>query len=304
MQNENLVIMKNDSLALGFFDGIHKGHAEVLRYTKSFAEHNGGHFYATTFADEISDFTSKSNKFLTPLDRRIANLKSFGAIPVTLPSDSAFFEMSPQEFIRYLIEKFSPSCVVCGENFRFGKNRSGNVEVLECELKDYGIEFKTFPLYKTESGETVSTTFIKNLIKNNDFAAAEQLMVYPYTVGGITKRCTQTGSAMGFPTANIIPNPIQFLPDLGVYAGIVETEDGVKKSIINVGCRPTFGDDTTKIECHYIEDNSGKEYYGQKITVRFVAKIRDIIKFNSSVELAEQLNKDKETAKCYLRGEK
>lgn len=304
MQNENLVAMKNDSLALGFFDGIHKGHAEVLRYAKIFAEKNGGKFYATTFADEISEFTSKSNKFLTPHETRIDNLKSFGAIPVTLPSDSTFFETSPQEFINYIVEKFHPSCVVCGENYRFGKNRSGNVKILEEGLKDFGIEFKTFPLYKTESGETVSTTFIKNLIKNNDFAAAEQLMVYPYTVGGIIKKCTQTGTAMGFPTANIIPDPMQFLPDFGVYAGIVDTEDGIKKSIINVGCRPTFGDDTVKIECHYIEDNSGKEYYGQKITVRFVAKIREIVKFGSAEELSEQLNKDKETAKSYLRGEK
>ncbi len=296
--------MKKDVLALGFFDGIHIGHREVLQYAKNFAKQNGGKFYATTFADEISDFTSKSDKFLTPLEARIANLERFGAIPVTLPSDSSFFEMSPQDFIIYLIEKFNPACVVCGENFRFGKNRSGNVEILERELKKFGIEFKKFPLYKTENGETVSTTFIKNLIKNNDFTAVDKLMIYPYSVSGIVKKCTQTGSAMGFPTANIIPDTMQFLPDFGVYAGIVETEDGVKKSIINVGCRPTFGDDATKIECHYIEDYSGKKYYGQQISVRFVAKMRDIIKFGSSEELAEQLKKDKETAKCYLRGEK
>lgn len=296
--------MKNDSLALGFFDGIHKGHAEVLQYAKDFAEKNGGKFYATTFADEISNFTSKKDKFLTPLETRIENLKHFGAIPVIFPSVSTFFEMTPQEFVNYLVEKYHPSCVVCGENFNFGKNRSGNVEILEHKLQDLGIEFKAFPLYKTAEGETVSTTYIKNLIRNNRFKAAEQLMVYPYTLSGIVKKCTQTGSAIGFPTANLIPDSMQFLPNFGVYAGLVQTEEGVKKSIINVGCRPTFGDLATKIECHYLDDTGGKEYYGQKITVRFIKKIRDIIKFNCSEELIAQLNKDKETAESYLRGEK
>lgn len=296
--------MKNDSIALGFFDGLHIGHAELLSYAKNYAEKAGGKFYATTFTDEISAFTAKKSEYITTFEKRRENLEKFGAIPAVLPSDENFFEMSPREFVQYIMKTYEPSCVVCGENFRFGKNRSGDARFLQCVLENLGVDFKSFPLESTDGGETISTTFIKNLIKSCDFGTVDKLMLYPYTVSGIVLKGTRTGTALGFPTANIVPETTQFLPDFGVYAGVVETETGVENSIINVGCRPTFGDDATKIECHFLYDFSGKDYYGQKITVGFSKKLRDIVKFDCADGLKEQLNKDRITAMKYFRGDK
>lgn len=296
--------MKKNSLALGFFDGIHKGHYEVLKFGENFAAKNGGIFYATTFTDEIAEHTAKNAEFLSTFDTRIENLKACGATPVVLPTESWFFDLSEQDFISFVIDKFSPSCIVCGENYRFGKNRSGDVDFLAKKLREKNIDFKAFPLYKNEHGETVSTSFVKSLIRKNDFISAKKLLIYDYCVKGTVERGTHTGTGMGFPTANISPEKKQFLPNIGVYAGFADTLDGEKQSIINVGCRPTFNDTEIKIECHYIDDTSGREYYGQKIGVHFVRKLRDTVKFADVNDLKKQLETDKRMAKEILRGVK
>lgn len=304
MQNENVVAMKNNSLALGFFDGIHKGHYEILKYGKDFAAKNGGVFYATTFTDDIAKYTAKNAEFLSTFDTRIENLKSCGATPVVLPTEPCFFNLSEKDFINYITEKFSPSCVVCGENYRFGKNRSGDVNILAEKFRKKNIRFKAFPLYKNERGEPISTSYVKSLIRKNDFSAARKLLAFDYCVKGTVERGTHTGTDMGFPTANIRPEKIQFLPNIGVYVGFADTIDGVKAAIINVGSRPTFNDGEIKIECHYLDDVSGKEYYGQKIGIRFVRKLRDTVKFSTINDLIKQLETDKRTAKEIIRGEK
>lgn len=296
--------MKRNSLALGFFDGIHKGHYEVLKYAEKFAQMNGGNFFATTFTDEIAEYTAKNAEFLSTFDARVDNLKSCGATPVILPTEPDFFDLSEQDFLNYVLYEYSPSCIVCGENYRFGKNRMGNVDFLEKKLSEIGVELKVFPLYKNERGETVSTSFVKTLIRNNDFSSVKNLLVFDYRISGTVERGTHTGTGMGFPTANISPENRQFLPNIGVYAGIVDTIDGVKRAIINVGSRPTFDDGKVKIECHYIDDTSGKEYYGQKIGVRFIRKLRDTAKFANANDLTKQLETDKRIAKDILRGEK
>jgi riboflavin kinase/FMN adenylyltransferase len=287
-------------VALGNFDGVHLGHQAVLRRAVEEGRKRGERVVAATFDPHPRAVLGPGGppKLLTTLELCREALMRYGADEVlAIRFDEELSKKSPEEFVRdMLVEEIGASAVVVGENFRFGHKAAGDFEDLERLMRPLGGEAYGVPIRSYGGGKGgISSTRIRHLISAGEVEEAAQLLGRPYVVRGEVIVGDRRGRSIGFPTANVLPDPAQEIPGRGVYAGFVYIGKEVHAACTNVGVAPTFERGENRIEA-YLIDFEGN-LYGRIVDVSFVRRIRPEKRFSGVEELKEQIERDVEEAR-------
>lgn len=290
--DSKIKINKDTVITIGKFDGVHTGHDYVFNTLKSIAKDNNLATMVCTFVNPPLDFIDNhENDVLLTLEEKRSRFGKIGLDYLTLWSfDEHFMHISPEAFIEYLINTYKMKCFVCGDDFRFGYKRAGDIKLLKELSIKYNFELKVLDKVRDDN-IIVSSTKIKELIMSGDIKEANRLLGYKYFIGGEVIGGIKLGRKMGFPTANIIPKASKVLPPFGVYHSQVEIEGLSYNGITNIGTKPTVTDDLRIIIETYIKGFEGN-LYGKYINVELADFIRPEIKFDSVEKLIEQINKD------------
>lgn len=284
--------------AVGIFDGVHIAHRHVINTAAEFAKNLGAQCCVFTF-----DTKSVSTKSGTPLlteDEKLRRLEKSGAQTVISLDFSSLRDMQPQSFVNdILLSKNALNCrvIVCGKDLRFGKNATGDIQLLETLCSKAGVTVTALDLMQSD-GEVISTTRIKKLFENGECEKANTLLgedicyTLPVTHGN------EIGRKMGFPTINQTFPKGLFLPLFGVYCSKAVIGGKVYSGVSNIGVKPTIGQSAPCIETHLF-DFSG-DIYGESVTVSLKSFLRREQRFESREQLFEQIAKDKQCAKEYF----
>jgi len=285
-------------LAIGFFDGVHLGHQQIIRQTIADARQHEGIALVITFDCHPNCVVAPARvpPLIYSLPQKLGAVESLGAHTLLLIHfDKRFSEQPGEAFIRTLAHDLGGIQSLCvGSNFAFGHKRDGNVAL----LKILGQELK-FTVHGMAAvsldGEPVSSTRIRDAISAGDLDAASQMLGRAYSLAGTVVRGDRLGHQIGFPTANLDANG-RALPANGVYAVHAEVFGAAKPSshrgVLNIGVRPTVNDANPqrRVEVHLLDFNA--ELYGEEIELTFVEKLRDEKKFPSLEALREQISRD------------
>ncbi len=272
------------AVTLGKFDGVHIGHLKLIRKILRRAKEN--HLKSVVFAIQSSD-----DLLLSSLERQLY-LESLGVdILIECPFSKEFKSLHAEEFVqRILSGTLHASYVAVGEDYAFGYNREGNT----ASLTQYGLSygFETEIVSKEQYlGIDVSSSRVREAVKNGDMELASRLLGRPYPITGTVTHGRHIGSTIGVPTANVVPVSSKILPPDGVYATLTKLPDGsIWKGMTNLGCRPTVGGVHRRAETTLF-DYSGN-LYGSLIETSLISYIRAEQKFADLQELKDQINLD------------
>ena len=270
------------AVAFGVFDGLHKGHREVLEKTR------GYNSIAVTFKNLPKLGGADKELLMTYKDREEA-LKSLGINKVEFLDLMKIGDMSPKEFLDYITSKYDLSLIACGENFRFGKCAVGNVDFLKEYCQEKKIDLSVTSSVKTKE-TVISSSFIRGLIKDGKIDRANEFLLFPFSFTSPVKKGDQRGRLLGFPTINQeIPDTL-VIPKSGVYKAIVEIEGEKYNAVSDIGTRPTYLIDHIAAETHIL-DFCG-DLYGKYVKVTLQKYLREEIKFSSKDDLIYAIKKD------------
>jgi riboflavin kinase/FMN adenylyltransferase len=280
-------------VAIGNFDGVHKGHQQIITTAKDF----NLPIVALTFDPHPASVVSPSQipRELLPLSDRIKYLKMAGVTSVAvIKFTEAFSKLSPAEFVHVvLVEKLSASSVVVGSNFRFGNRAVGDVKFLQENLK---IEVKAIDL-EFELGKSVSSSRIRDAILGGNIEIARELLTRPHELSGLVIHGEKRGREIGYPTANLAIAPNATIPSDGVYAGWLTVENNKWPAAISIGTNPTFeGVRNRQVEA-YALDQKDLDLYDKLAKVEFGWRLRDTIKFSGLDSLLAQMKIDCDKAR-------
>jgi riboflavin kinase/FMN adenylyltransferase len=292
---------------IGVYDGVHVGHRVVIRAAQDRARELGLRCAVVTFEPHPARILRPESAppLLTLLDHKLELLAEIGVdLTMVVPFDEVRAAETPAEFVEeILVDRLGVRAVVVGQDFHFGKDRAGNLEVLSALGDQYGFEVVGLPLLARPDGtvESVSSTAIRRALAGGDVTTATRLLGRAHEVRGIVTRGDERGRAIGFPTANVeVPNE-QALPADGVYAGWYLRPDGVRRpAAINLGRRPTFYEhaDHSLLEAHLIDFDG--DLHGEPARIQFVSFLRSEIRFAGIDALRQQLTRDVEVARGVL----
>ena len=289
---------QNSAIAIGNFDGFHLGHQKVINQGKLIAKKYNLNFGLLVFHPlPIMFFNKKLKNYrIDSLNQKILSSKKYGLDFLIIKKfNKKFSNISSENFIREIVyKKLKVKLIFISKNFRFGKNRAGDIKLLK--KREIFFKYKTqtiTPLNKKNL--TVSSTLIRNKIKNGKIEHANKLLGRSWTIEGKVQRGDRRGRTIGFPTCNVdMKNYI--VPKLGVYsAKILIGNKTKKKGIVNVGYRPTFGKKKLILEAHIFSFN--KNLYDKRIKIMLIKFIRGEKRFKSILELKKQIKKDIKNAK-------
>ncbi len=291
------------ALAIGVFDGVHRGHQAVLaRLARRAVEVGGLPTGVLTFDRHPLHVVApeRAPRLLTSLDHRIELLAAAGVDVVgVLPFDERTRGLTPEDFAAdVLVGAMGASLVAVGSDFRFGKDRAGDVDELREHGLGLGYYVEEVPLLG--DGAPVTSTRIRALIGGGDVAAAAADLGRPFELRGEVVEGAARGKSIGFPTANLAIDAELLLPGRGVYAAWAIAGGTAHPAVVNVGVRPTFGGDREVVEAHLL-DYEG-DLYGRELRLRFVARIRDEMKFGGVDDLVAQIGRDVEAGRSALSG--
>lgn len=289
-------------VALGNFDGVHRGHQEIIGRTVKEAEAAGLKSAIFTFANHTSTILENvpTVKNILYADEKATIIESLGIdYMFNIPFDQTILRMSPEDFIeKILVNKFNIREAYCGFNYRFGFKGAGTPEVLMREGLKRGFGIHVQEPFMID-GIVVSSTYIRQLIEEGRMEECTRFMGRMYTIGGEVVVGNKIGRTIGFPTSNLIIDESMVTPPNGVYTTVC-TYNGVRyPSITNVGNKPTIGTYNKNVETHIFNFNS--ELYGKDIRVEFIKKTRDEKKFDSIDALCAQIESDCIAAKAFHR---
>ena len=297
--NQKLNIKKPCVLALGNFDGVHLGHRHLLSTAKKEAISKDLDFGIFTF-----DVNTKYNtNLICTKDEKVSLFENCGADFVYFESFENIKGMTPEEFCKYICEKFMCEVCVCGENFTFGKGAKGKSDDLCALLKKLSKEAKVVPLLKLD-GEYISSTRIRNLLNDGDVENANKYLGYAFCFSGEVVHGNSIGHKLGFPTVNVrIPKT---KPDIkfGVYASKVICDGNNYEAITNIGIKPTIDEDKKSVVSETYIFDFDRDIYGEEITIQLYKKIRDEKKFASLEELKNEISNNAREAKEYFKERK
>ena len=298
-----LPLFKNAVITIGSFDGVHPGHRRIIEVMQQKALELNGETVLITFyphpriALAEQKGLSTELKLLCDLEEKASLLEKSGLDNlVVVPFTKDFSNQSPDDYIeRFLVHYFHPSVIVIGYDHRFGKGRSGDIDYLKKFQDKYG--YQLLEISKQEvDGIAVSSTKIRNALLSGDVALSEKMLGYHYTLSGKVIHGLHLGRKLGFPTANIaVDDAEKLIPEDGIYAVMVNLDSKKYKGMLYIGSRPSIDTGFGKTIEVNIFDFS-EDIYGQKIKVEFIDFIRADIKFDSLIELSQQLKKDMNAA--------
>lgn len=289
-------------LSLGNFDGVHIGHARLIDTLASEKQHCKAAVF--TFAEHPLNLISdrKIVKYIIGSSDKMKYLYELGADAIYFADFEAMKDYTPEKFVdKILMKKFNPRLIVCGENFTFGRGKSGNTKDLGRMLTERGVECRIMPPV-TYEGQVVSSTLIRSLITNGDMEKAEKLLGRKYSIMLPVIHGREIGRKIGVPTINQLFPHDRVVPKFGVYACVCEINGVMHNGIANVGVRPTVSENEPGPICETHIFEFGELLYDKDVRVSFCKLIRSETKFDSIAELKEQIYKDIEECKNYFRG--
>jgi riboflavin kinase / FMN adenylyltransferase len=267
------------AVAIGTFDGVHLGHRAVVRA----AVDAGQTPTVVTFDPHPRSVLGNRVELLSTLERRLELLGRCGVEDVLVveftPEIAA---LEPDDFARRYLVEIGAEVVVAGTGFRFGRRRTGDLEL----LRRLGLDARQVPLV-----EGVSSTRIRQLARSGDVAGAARLLGRPLEVDGVVVGGDQRGGTLGFPTANLRVDPGLLVPGFGIYAGAA----GDRRAAISIGVNPHYGGTERRVEA-YLLDWTG-DLYGERIVLELWQRLRDERAFGSEAELVEQIAGDVEATR-------
>jgi riboflavin kinase/FMN adenylyltransferase len=288
-------------VVIGNFDGVHRGHAELLRIAK--AAEPGAPLVAVTFWPHPMSVVRPDQVplLLTTLERRKELLRAAGVEDVVVVHFTAeVASWSPAQFVDAVIRPLHPARVVVGENFRFGFRAAGDVSTL-AELGAGEFKVQGVPLL-TDGTQPRSSTLIRHAVAEGDFGRVRELSDNVFRFSGVVVRGDRRGHELGFPTANVPVPPSLAVPADGVYAGWVTRLDGDSPrwpAAISVGTNPTFDGVERRVEA-YVLDRDDLELYDVEIAIDFYARLRGQVKYAGREALIKQMHADVEEARHLL----
>ncbi len=289
-------------LALGTFDGVHRGHQALLGEAVRRGVERGAASIVLTFDPHPLQVIAPPPEpfLLTTLEER---LELFAGVGLTaacvIPFDDALRRLGAGEWVDLLHRRMAMAEVVCGANYTFGRDRGGTVALLRALAPARGFTVHV-PAQVHVGGTLVSSTLIRRLLRAGDVREAARFLGRWYALEGVVGRGDARGRALGFPTANLRPPEEKLIPAGGIYAAFARTASGVYQAAVSVGTRPTYGPGALTIEA-YLLDFAG-DLYGQPLRVDFVQRLREEIAFASEAALVRQIEDDVAEARRLLGG--
>jgi riboflavin kinase/FMN adenylyltransferase len=285
---------------IGNFDGMHRGHQAILARVLERAR-------ATKLPGILITFDPHPLKILAPerapkmiatRHQQLAWIEAAGIECVLiLPFTPHLARVTAERFVReHLARRLEVREVYVGANFNFGRGRGGNADLLIKLCADLGIKADKVPEVRY-LGSPVSSSRIRRAIQSGEVELARELLGRPYSIEGRVVRGAGRGTGLGFPTANLTPEN-ELIPSDGVYVTEAVSGDRPRASVTNVGSRPTFGEGAFTIETHLLDGDG--DLYDQDLEIRFLARLRQELKFESPQALVEQVGRDVERAREYF----
>lgn len=291
-------------MALGYFDGVHVGHQQVIEEALKSARKKGMKSAVMTFDPHPSVVLGKKVQhieYITPLEKKVRVIEEMGVdylFIVHFTTD--FSSLLPQEFIDQYIIDLNVKHVVAGFDYTYGKMGKGTMETIQFHSRNR-FTFTVVSKLATSTEEKVSSTLIRSLLREGKVEEIPSLLGRYYTTEGIVVHGERRGRTIGFPTANIEMDDEYILPPTGVYAVKTEIGDTIYNGVCNVGYKPTFHNeksDKPSVEVHLFHFSG--EVYGEPVRVEWHLRIRNERKFDGIEQLVAQIAKDKQEAERYF----
>jgi riboflavin kinase/FMN adenylyltransferase len=282
-------------VALGYFDGVHKGHQKVILKAKEIADNNRLKSAVMTFNPHPLVVLRKQEEidYITPLEEKIRLIEKLDVdILFVVEFTKEFAALLPQQFVDEYIINFNVKHVVAGFDFTYGHLGKGTMETLPFHSREQFLY--TTVEKQTDHDRKISSTLIREVVRSGDVSYAQTLLGRPHTVTGTVIHGDKRGRTIGFPTANIGVEDRYLLPPTGVYAVSIMIDGKEHEGMCNIGFKPTFNKEKSakpSIEVHIFDFQ--REIYGEKVSVSWFKRIRSEQKFNNVDELIAQIAKDK-----------
>ncbi|MEN8225086.1 MAG: bifunctional riboflavin kinase/FAD synthetase [Bacteroidota bacterium] len=295
---------KNPVVTVGTFDGVHIGHSRIFKRMKKLAASCDGETVVVTFHPHprlVLHSDSKDLKFINTLERKYKLIEDYGIDHlVVIEFTPAFSKTDARSFIRDILYKEIGICqLVVGYDHQFGENREGSFNELLGMADELNFNVEQIPVQDIDN-IAISSTKIRNALKEGKIKTANALLGYEYSITGIVVRGNQIGRKIGFPTANIGMNDeYKLITAIGVYACRIQWKDRLMLGMGNIGYRPTINNSDLTIEVHIFDFD--EDIYDETISICFVDRIRDEVKFKNLEALKMQLIRDQETVKQRLK---
>ena len=302
--DKNAIVDSPIVLALGFFDGVHRGHQEVIKRAIEKGKSLGVKVAVMTFDRHpkiiFQNIDGEKFKYLTMLDEKLKHFKNLGVdIAYVVKFDENLAYLSPQDFIDKYVVGLHAICVVAGQDYTYGKHDIANMDTISDFAKG---RFEIITVdHLQRNNQKISSTQIRKDLDSGNVEAANLLLGYQYENHGTVEHGFKRGRKIGFPTLNVsIPKNERILGE-GVYAVKVkiDKDNSWYEGMASIGHNETFGDDLEKtVEINLF--NFDKSVYGEKIIVKWYKFLREMVKFDSVEELIDQLNKDKRDTEVFF----
>ncbi|MCH5263037.1 MAG: bifunctional riboflavin kinase/FAD synthetase [Lachnospiraceae bacterium] len=290
-QTTDFRLPKRSAVAIGKFDGVHLGHRKLIH---KIIEQKKENCLATVFTFDTSAaaFFGGEEKELTTVAEKRRIFEELGIdVLIEFPLNRETAATEPGEFVhKYLAEQMQTAYICAGTDLSFGRGGAGNYALLEQYAEKYGYLAELIDKVKVD-GEMVSSTRVREAVREGRMEDAARMLGTPYNVSGIVEHGKRLGRSIGMPTANLIPEKDKLLPPYGVYYSRVRTEGKTYKGISNVGCKPTVNTENAAGVETYLYDYDG-DLYGRNITVELLSYRRPEMKFENVERLKEQMEAD------------
>ncbi|MBC7867944.1 MAG: bifunctional riboflavin kinase/FAD synthetase [Gloeobacteraceae cyanobacterium ES-bin-316] len=303
---DQLPVFTNAVLTIGTFDGVHKGHQQIIQQLLKEAREINGTAVLISFYPHPKQVVANTNKSLSPASDIIQLLNSAEEKHtllqqqgiehiVVVPFDEKFAGQTATSYVKnFLVDLFHPHTIIIGYDHRFGNKREGDYQLLEAEALKNNFLVKEIPEHVLKN-ITISSTKIRTALLEGDIETAANYLGYAYFFSGKVVKGNQLGRTIGFPTANLlITDEQKLVPANGVYAVNVQHKQKTYKGMMNIGIRPTVDGITRTIEVNIFDFD--ETIYEEKLTITLIKYLRKEIKFKGLEELKAQLAVDKETA--------
>ena len=292
-------------VTIGVFDGVHRGHQEIIGHTVERARELGVSSVVVTFDPHPSEVVRPGSHpaVLTESGRKAELIEALGVdVLCVIPFTVEFSRLSPETFVHdVLVEHLHASAVVVGENLRFGHRAAGDVALLERLGRTFGFTVEGAPLVAdgTGSAATVfSSTYIRSCVDAGDVAAATHALGRPHRLEGVVVRGDRRGRDLGFPTANLLTSPYAAVPADGVYAGwLVRSRATARtagaqrlRAAVSIGTNPTFSGRQRRVEAFALDFDG--DLYGERVALDFVSRLREQRRYDGVEPLVAQIEQD------------
>jgi riboflavin kinase/FMN adenylyltransferase len=287
-------------VTVGVFDGVHVGHQLILRDLVTHARESGLLPSVVTFDPHPLRFLApeRAPLMLTSVEQRIEKFRVLGVEVNGVLHFPDIRDLTAEEFAnRVLAQALQAKRVVVGADFRFGRDRGGDADLLRRVAEEEGFDVSVVDMYDHDQS-VVSSTRVRALLVEGNVEEAARLLGRPYELTGFVERGDNRGHMIGFPTANLAVAVDRLVPANGVYASLAEWDGQERSAVVNVGTRPTFAGQDRRVEAH-IFDFEG-DLYDRELAVRFVSRIRDERAFSGINELRSQIGADAAAARAIL----